>query len=182
MYRGRRKVAALVLARPASERGELRHWFRGCPVDFSAFTPAQICYTASPIIKTGVDILPNRLELMPGPAVVRVPPPEALQPPPPPPPKPLREIGNYAAANYARAALTNAAVRIMAAGEGNRHRKILSEARSLRRLVDAGAISEAHARQVIESAARHAGKSDEHEIAGLWAWASAHPSEGRAHV
>ena len=166
----------------ATTGGELRQWFSGCAVDFSAFTPAQVCYAAAPVFESGRDFLEKRLELMPGPGAVRVPPPEALRPPPPPPPRPMPRLETHASSNYARVALVNAATRVMTAGEGSRHRTILAEARSLRRLVDAGAVSEAHAREVIETAARHAGKSDGREIAGLWGWASTHPSEARAHV
>ena len=170
------------LSRPTSG-AELAFWLRAVPhLDRASFSAAQITYTASPIFEAGTDILKTRLVLVPGPGAARVPPAEALQPPPPPPPRPRPRLETHASSNYARVALVNAATRIMAAGEGNRHRTILREARSLRRLVDAGAVAEAHARHVIEIAAQHAGKSDDREIAGLWAWASAHPSEGRAHV
>ena len=170
------------LSRPTSGV-ELAQWLRGTPhLDRASFSAAQVVYTASPIFEAGTDILKTRLVLVPGPGAARVPPAEALQPPPPPPPRPRPRLETHASSNYARVALVNAATRIMAAGEGNRHRTILREARSLRRLVDAGAVAEAHARHVIEIAAQHAGKSDDREIAGLWAWASAHPSEGRAHV
>ena len=170
------------LSRPTTG-AELAQWLRGVPhLDRTSFRPAQITYTASPIFEAGTDILKTRLVLVPGPGAVRVPPPEALRPPPPPPPRPMPRLETHASSNYARVALVNAATRVMTAGEGSRHRTILAEARSLRRLVDAGAVSEAHAREVIETAARHAGKSDGREIAGLWGWASTHPSEARAHV
>ncbi len=170
------------LSRPTSG-AELAFWLRGVPhLDRASFGAPQVIFTASPIFEAGADILKNRLVLVPGPGAVRVPPPEALRPPPPPPPRPMPRLETHEGSNYARVALVNAATRIMAAGEGNRHRTILREARSLQRLVNAGAIAEAHARHVIEIAAQHAGKSDDREIAGLWAWASAHPSEGRAHV
>ena len=160
---------------------ELKHWFRGCPVDFSAFTTAQTCYTSSPIFETGADILRKRLELMPGPSSVHVPAPEALRPPPAPPPKPLPEIGDSRAENYARAAMTNAASRILAAPIGNRHRTILAEARSLHRLAAGGAVSEAHVRSVIENAAVASGKTDLREIAALLGWAAQHTSGAAAH-
>lgn len=170
------------LSRPTTG-AELAFWLRGVPhLDRASFSAAQIIYVASPLFEAGQDALRTRIVLAPGPGVVRVPPAEALQPPPPPPPRPMPEIGNHAGASYARAALAGAATRIMAAGEGNRHRTILREARSLQRLVDAGVIDESHARHVIETAAQHAGKSDDREIAGLWAWAAAHPSGGAAHV
>ena len=170
------------LSRPATG-AELAFWLRGVPyLDRASFSAAQVIYTASPTFEAGIDPLKTRLVLMPGPGAVRVPPAEALQPPPPPPPRPMPRLETHASSNYTRVALANAATRIMAAGEGSRHRTILREARSLQRLVNAGSIAEAHARHVIEIAAQHAGKSDDREIAGLWAWASAHPSEGRAHV
>ena len=176
----------LTLARPING-SEAAIWVsrlrRTLPaIDPASARPAQIVYTGAPIFENPeANPVKDRVVHLAG-APVRVPPPEALRPPPPPPPRPLPEIGNHVGANYARAALTNAAARIMGAGEGNRHRTILAEARSLRRLVDAGAVSEVHARGVIETAARHAGKSDDREIFGLWAWAAAHPSEGKAHV
>jgi len=81
---------------------ELKHWFRGCPVDYSAFAAAQVCYTASPDFEPPrIDHLAARLCIVPGPATVRVPPAEALRPPPPSPPKPLPAIGDSRAARYA---------------------------------------------------------------------------------
>lgn len=159
---------------------ELRHWFRGCPVDFSAFAGAQICYTAAPVFESGTDILPNRLELMPGPDIVRVPPSEALRPPPPPPPpRAMPEIGDSRAQRYAAGAMRGAMLRVRAAAVGGRHSAILGEARSLGRLVAAGALPESAMRAVLFDAARATGKTDEAEISAAIAWGLAHPSDGQ---
>jgi hypothetical protein len=163
------------LDRPVSG-GELRRWFRGCPVDFSAFTAAQICYTASPIFESGADILPKRLEIVPGPVAVSVPAPEALQPPPPPPPKPLPMPVNDRKRRYAAAALRRAAERIATTAEGNRHATIRRESSSLYRLERHGLISVAELRAVVSGAAAIAGKTDVREIESLLAWAAAHVS------
>jgi hypothetical protein len=68
---------------------ELKHWLRRTPVDPSVFGPANIIYTAPPVIEPGAfDPLTTRLEAVPGhDGEVLVPAPERLKPPPPLPPK-----------------------------------------------------------------------------------------------
>lgn len=149
-------------------------------VDPACARPAQIIYTASPIFEGADDPIKTRIELFPG-GAAPVPTPAELAPPPPPPPRPLPAIGTHVGANYARGALINAAARIMGAPEGTRHRTILAEARSLRRLIAAGAISEGHATSVIQGAAAAAGKNDPREIDGLMTWAASHPTGSAIH-
>ena len=141
-------------------------------IDPASARPAQIVYTAAPVFESADDPIKTRIELLPG-GPVPVPEPAELAPPAPPPPRPLPKPGADLG-NYARAALINAATRIMGAPEGARHRTILSEARGIFRLVEAGAIAEGRARVVIEHAAANSGKSDSAEIAALMAWAASH--------
>ncbi len=80
------------LDRPTSGT-ELRRWFAamgGHCVDVSCFNAAQIIYTAAPLFEGRADPIPQRLELLDGRDVVRVPPPELLAPPPLSPPRPVR--------------------------------------------------------------------------------------------
>ncbi len=164
----------------ATTGDELRHWFRGCAVDFSAFTAGQVCYTAAPVFESGRDFLEKRLELMPGPGAVRVPAPEALQPPPPPPPRPRPRPMPVNDGNrkrrYAAAALRHAAERIAMTAEGNRHDTIRREASSLFRLERGGLITSAELREVVAGAAAIAGKTDAREIESLLTWAAVHAS------
>ena len=156
---------------------ELRQWFSGCAVDFSAFTPAQVCYTAAPVFENGSDFLQRRLELMPGPGAVRVPAPEALRPPPPPPPRPMPTTETPAARDrYAWCALRNAATRLAQAAEGSRHAQLLAEARGLARFVPSGALQESEIIATLTGAAQAAGKTDPREISAALAWGFAHAS------
>jgi len=61
--------------------GELKHWLRRSPVDPSVFGPANIIYTAPPVIEPGAfDPLTTRLEPVPGhEGEVLVPAPEQLR-------------------------------------------------------------------------------------------------------
>lgn len=148
-------------------------------IDPASARPAQIVYTAAPVFEGRAVPIKTRLDLMPG-ASVPVPSPAELAAPPPPPPRPMPKPGADLG-NYARAAAINAATRIMRAPEGARHRTLLSEARGLFRLVEAGAIAEGHARVVIEHAAASAGKNDVAEIAGLLTWAASHHTKAGHH-
>lgn len=148
-------------------------------IDPASARPAQVIFTAVPIFEGGADPIKTRIDLFPG-GAVPVPTPAELAPPAPPPPRPLPKPGADLG-NYARAALINAATRIVAAPEGARHRTILSEARGIFRLVEAGAITEGHARGVLERAAANAGKDDAAEISALLAWAARHTPRGAAH-
>jgi len=157
---------------------ELKRWFRGTPADPSIFSAAQVIYTAAPLIADGaVAPLPVRMSVLPGATSVPVPPPEALAAPPRPAASPLRLPGRLSAGRYARAALVRAADRTMRADK--RHPVVISECCGLARLVDAGMLAESELREVVERAARAAGKDDADEIASCIAWGLAHPSEGR---
>ena len=69
------------LTRPITG-GELKYWLRRAPVDRSIFGPAQIIYTAAPVILRGAfDPLPARLAVIPGRGEVPVPHRSRLRPP-----------------------------------------------------------------------------------------------------
>lgn len=159
---------------------ELKRWLRGTPADPSVFNAAQPIYTAAPVFAPGCsDPLPARMLVLDGAAVVTPPTPAALAPPPPQP----RSDASVPAspgtgAAYARKALAHAVARIT--GGGNRHPAIVSEARSLARLVTAGLLVEAELRTVLHAAAKQAGKDDETEIDACIAWGFDHPfADGR---
>ncbi len=161
----------------ATTGGELKRWFRGTSADLCVFRPAQVIYTAAPVIADGAtDPLPERLVALPGVACVPVPAPDELRAPPPRPSvAPLRLAGHLAANRYARRALVRAADRIIRAEK--RHPTIIAECCGLARLVNAGMLAESELRTVIERAAAAAGKDDAEEISSCIAWGLAHPSE-----
>jgi hypothetical protein len=163
------------LSRPTNG-GELTRWLRGKPADPSVFRPVQPIYTAAPEFEHGVsDHLPHRMVTLPGRELVEVPTPEALAPPPPRLSAPLPKPGDFRAARYVFAALTNAATRVRQAGIGDRHRTLLREARGLARFIAAGLLSERDIETVLHGAGEAAGKPED-EITSVIAWAIAHPS------
>ena len=163
------------LTRPATGR-ELTRWLRDAPADPSVFRAVQPIYTAAPVFAPGAnDHLPQRMMVLPGAKLVAVPPLETIEPAKLVPVKPLPTTGATAAARYAFAALTNAAVRIRLAGVGQRHPTILREARSLAHFVAAGLLTESTVAEVLRSSGQDAGKPED-EIASIVAWAMEHPS------
>jgi hypothetical protein len=163
------------LTRPATGR-ELTRWLRHSPADPSVFRAVQPIYTAAPVFAPGAnDHLPQRMMVLPGAKLVAVPPLETIEPAKRVPVKPLPTTGATAAARYAFAALTNAAVRIRLAGVGQRHPTILREARGLARFVAAGLLTESSIAEVLRSSGQDTGKPEE-EIDAIIAWAMEHPS------
>ena len=75
--------------------------------------------------------------------------------------------------------MRGAMLRVRASPVGGRHSAILGEARSLGRLVAAGALPESAMHAVLFDAARATGKTDEAEISAAIAWGLAHPSDGQ---
>ena len=161
----------------AATGAELTRWLRRAPIDRSVFRTVQPIYTAAPNFAPGMsDHLPQRTVILPGEAVVAVPPPEALAPPPPRPPVPMPMPTDAGAGSYAFAALVNAASRVQRAGIGQRHGTILREARSLaRHFVSAGLLTRADVANTLRGAGVAVGKPQS-EINSLIAWAMDHPS------
>ena len=160
--------------------GELKRWLRDTPADPSVFGAAQAIYTSAPVFAPGVvDPLPARMVTVDGKPVVDVPTVAELAPVPPP----VRAAPAFmprpgAGPAYARRALVRAVDRIT--GGGARHPAIVSEARSLARLIPAGLLTERELRAVLHAAARQAGKSDAVEIESAISWGLANPfSDGR---
>jgi hypothetical protein len=163
------------LNRPATDT-ELKRWLRGVPTDPSVFRTVQPIYTAAPVFECGArDHLPVRLAMLSGAELVAVPPPEILSPPPLWPPAPMPQPSDTRAARYASAALRNAASRILVAGVGHRHDRILQEARGLARFIAAGLLTARTVSEALMSAGCAAGKPKD-EIAAVIEWAIAHPS------
>lgn len=153
---------------------ECRRWLRGSPVDPALFSPAQLTYTAGPMIEGGAaDPLPCRLALLSGTREdVAVPSPAALAPPRP---RPLPAAHVSSAGPYALAALAGAASRVSMAPERTRHPTLLAEAQRLARLTDANLLSAADVRQVLKRAAQQCGLPDG-EAGAVIDWALLHPS------
>jgi hypothetical protein len=163
------------LSRPAMG-AELGRWLAGVPgLDRASFRPAQVIYTAAPILADGAaDPLPNgRLLQSTGHPVVEVPAPHLLAPPPRrvlPTPQPATTT--LPSARYGAAALARAAATIARQGEGSRHETAVAEAWGLARLAKAGAVTASDVTRVIEGALRQAGKPDgEGEAIAAWALA-----------
>ena len=156
---------------------ELRRWLQGTPCDMSVFGAVQPIYTAAPVFDGCRDHLPARLLFLPGLGAVPVSLPGALAAPPRPP-GPPPSLHPVRASRYVRAALERAAGRIASAGEGQRHRSLFKEASGLARFVHGGLLAEADMCRVLAYADRHAGKSDDAEIASCIAWGLAHPAPG----
>jgi hypothetical protein len=163
------------LSRPAMG-AELARWLAGVPwLDRASFRPAQIIYTAAPILADGAtDPLPNgRLYFATGRATVDVPAPHNLvMPSRPVMPAPRITGSTLPNARYGAAALVRAAANIMAQPEGGRHETAVAEAWGLARLAKAGAVTASDVTRVIEGALRHAGKPDG-EGKAIAAWALA---------
>jgi hypothetical protein len=157
---------------------EAKRWLEGSPFDPSVFRTVQPIYTAAPLFADGrADHLPYRLIQWPGNDWLRCPSVEELAPPPPKPlPPPERVAVGEQADAYTRAALIAAANAIVNAGEGKRHETIISESRSLARLVQGGLLTERDMRAVLARAAECAGKTDPDEVASCIAWGIANPS------
>ena len=159
---------------------ELKRWLRGTPADPSVFGAVQPIYTSAPVFAPGLtDPLPARMMALDGRAVVDVPDAAALAPTPPPArAAPVFSPRPGAGPAYARRALVRAVDRITSGGA--RHPAIVSEARSLARLIPAGLVTEGELRAVLHAAARHAGKDDAAEVESCIAWGLANPfSDGR---
>jgi len=156
--------------------GELKRWLRGTPADPSVFGAVQPIYTAAPLFAPGcTDPLPERMAMLDGTALVR-PPSAAALAPAALTPRPCKSgtVHCGTGAAYARAALVRAVARIT--GGGPRHPAIISEARSLARLIPAGLLTERELRAVLEAAAMQAGKDDAAEITACITWGLAHPA------
>lgn len=161
------------LQRPLSGP-ECRRWLRGFPVDPALFSPAQLTYTAGPVIEGGAaDPLPCRLTLLSGTREdVAVPSPAALAPPRP---RALPAAHVFGAGPYALAALAGAASRVSRAPERTRHPTLLAEAQRLARLIDANLLNAADVRRVLERAAEQCGLPDG-EAGAVIDWALLHPN------
>ena len=160
------------LARPMVG-ADLKRWLDTSPVDRSVFGAAQPIYTAAPVFDGRANPLPLRVALVPGGAEVQPPSPASLAPAPRLPSMPIRVHSN-AAATYALAALENAVARILTAKD--RHPAIMSEARSLARLVEAGLLTSQAMASALHEAARSVGKNDLDEIDKILEWAAGHPA------
>ncbi len=147
------------LSRPTSGR-ELKEWLRGVPgIDAAVFGPAQLIYTAAPRLALGVsDPVPERLAVLPGAEVVKVPPPLALAPPPRVVSPYARPEGKAPSDRYVAAALARATAAITAAPEGSRHETAKRESWSLSRLLGTGALSQSTLHSAIAAAVVAAGK------------------------
>ena len=155
---------------------ELKRWLRGTLADPSVFGAVQPIYTAAPLFAPGcTDPLPERMALLDGAALV-LPPSAAALAPARSTPRPSASAAVYVGtgAAYARAALVRAVARIT--GGGPRHPAIVSEARSLARLIPAGLLTEGELRAVLEAAAVQAGKDDMAEVHACIAWGLANPA------
>jgi len=156
---------------------EVSRWLRDTPVDHAVFRPAQLIYTAGPVFVDGVsDPLSTRLITLPG-AVpqVPVPPPEALAPKPARYSSPLPKPSAPAASRYALSALISASARVAGAAVNSRHYTMVSEARGLARLVNAGLLAESDVRRALGRAAERCGKAAT-EADAVVTWALAHAS------
>jgi hypothetical protein len=139
------------------------------------FRTVQVIYTAAPIFSPGMsDHLPQRIAILPGKAVVAVPPPEKLVPLPHSP-VPMPKRTDAGAGGYALKALTNAATRVQQTSVGKRHDTILREARGLARFVNAGLLTRADVTNTLRSVGEQVGKPAK-EIDAVIAWALARPS------
>jgi hypothetical protein len=93
---------------------------------------------------------------------------DLLQPPPPPPVGEARPLPpGVLATTYGQAALAGLTDDLLAAAEGTRNAALHTAARRAGRLVAAGELDEALARDMLTDAARAAGLSG-HEIASTW--------------
>lgn len=151
---------------------ECRRWLHGAPVDPALFSAAQLTYTAAPLFDPGIpDPLPCRLVWLPGD--------EAVTPPslaiPTPRARWVPSRNHAEAGPYALAALAGAASRLASVGEGNRHPTLLTEARNLARLVDAGLLAAGDVRRTLARAAERC-DLPEKEADAVIGWALAHPS------
>lgn len=156
---------------------ELKRWLADYPCDRSVFGAVQPIYSAAPVLAPGVaDPMPVRLLALPGLAVVDVPSPGALAPPPIATPDRAATLATPAHANrYVRAALERAASNIATAGEGNRHPLIVAETCRLARFVAPGLLAASVITEVVQRAARQAGKDDEGEIGAAIAYGLDNP-------
>jgi hypothetical protein len=155
---------------------ELTRWLRRTPADPSVFRTVQPIYTAAPVFAAGVrDHLPKRIMMVQGRPLVPVPSPEALAPPPPRPVAPMPIAGAPGSGGYAAAALNNAAARVQSAPVGQRHGRILREARGLARFINAGLLTLGTVTDTLRGAGAAAGKPED-EIESVIEWAMAHPS------
>jgi hypothetical protein len=155
---------------------ELKRWLHGTAADPSVFCTVQPIYTAAPLFAPGVhDHLPQRITVLHGKALVPVPSREALAPPPPRPVAPMPAAGSPGSGGYAAAALNNAAVRVQNAPIGNRHARILREARGLARFITAGLLNTRDVTATLRGAGENAGKPTD-EIDSIIEWAIEHPS------
>jgi hypothetical protein len=156
---------------------ELRRWLRGSPVDHAIFSPAQITYTAAPLLGAGaIDPVPERLLPLPGSGDCVAVPAAAVLAPARAATSNWRspESGDPGAAQYGFAALAAATARVARAPEGQRHPTLLAEARGLAGLVTRRLLSERAVAEALAGAAALAGLPDG-EAAAAIAWALAHP-------
>jgi hypothetical protein len=153
---------------------ELRRWLHGTPADPSVFSGAQVIYTAAPVIPgENPDPVPARLLRLHRGDSLRCPSSAALAPPPHPPARAMGVVNSRASSAYARAALVDAARRILSADK--RHPCIVGEARGLARLVVAGVLPEQDMRRTLHDAAACRGKPAE-EVDAAIEWALNNPS------
>lgn len=158
---------------------ELKRWLADAPCDRSVFGAVQPVYTAAPALAPGVaDPMPARLQMLPGRAVVDVPPPEALAPPPVIVPERSTFVLNEARGTaYAREALVREAHRISTTPPGGRHPTIVGATCRLARFVADGHLTTDAIARVVREAARQAGKDDEAEVDAAIAYGLEHPWE-----
>ena len=166
--------------RPMTGR-EIARWLSGTPCDPSVWRPVQPIYTAAPLFAPGrADPIRDRLFLMPGEEWLWCPPAEELADPPPKPQTAPEDVARGVHADkYVDAALVKAANAVINAGEGKRHETIISESRSLARLVVANLLTERDLTEVMKRAAEAAGKTDEAEVLSCIEWGLAYPSSAK---
>ena len=173
-FQARHAVAALVLAEQADLGPRVEELVSRNTRRPSVFGAVQPIYTAAPKMPAGIRVpILCRFWFKPGQATVTVAPPQA------PRPKPRRVTPRSTAqsvqtAGSARAELEMAAGRVCVAEK--RHPTLVSEARSLARLVEAELLTEAEIRAALSCAAKAAGKDDAAEIEACVDWGLSHPS------
>ena len=155
---------------------EVSRWLRDTPVDHAVFRPAQLIYTAGPVFGDGgIDRLPTRLTMLPG-TIPHVPVPlYTASPQPTRRSAPLPKPGAPTASRYALSALISASAKVAGASVNTRHYTMVSEARGLARLVNAGLLTAGDVRRALGRAAECCGKTAA-EADAVVTWALAHAS------
>jgi hypothetical protein len=135
------------LSRPTSGN-ELKWWLRTAPVDQSAFSAVQLIYTACPIFSPGAkDPIPERLEVVPGEAVV-VPPPSGV----------LKPSGWGRRSHRASAGTAAGLIGVVSQAEvGNRNRALYWASRRMAEKIARGEMTRAQALGLLQGTASQIG-------------------------